>query len=299
MFELAAVARASPGTGRGGGAHREPPVKVSSAPRQEWGEPWRRGSGFRWGGGGGRSQLCSPGSPLRLGRQRERGRGGANPGGAGRGPVSAGVGSWRGWGRASHLCSRGSPLRLGTPISCAPGSPRIGIQWAQRRGADHGSGHWDCVEQGTTYSALCWHILGAPPPGGRRKASPLGSRPLPLHPSAEKSPSLRGFPKQPRVRWKSKGQNPESWLAGPALLLALCRPAGPGAPAGMGKGRVHELHPRNLVGCMDFKPWWPPRQQRRGEGILLPFHGRICGCPAAWAFSRGPCAIKVWYFGTE
>ena len=25
-------------------------------------------------------------------------------------------------------------------------------------------------------------------------------------------------------------------LAGPALLLALCRPAGPGAPAGMGKG---------------------------------------------------------------
>ena len=171
MFELAAVARASPGTGRGGGAHREPPVKVSSAPRQEWGEPWRRGSGFRWGGGGGRSQLCSPGSPLRLGRQRERGRGGANPGGAGRGPVSAGVGSWRGWGRASQLCSRGSPLRLGTPISCAPGSPRIGIQWAQRRGADHGSGHWDCVEQGTTYSALCWHILGAPPPGGRRKAS--------------------------------------------------------------------------------------------------------------------------------
>ena len=36
----------------------------------------------------------------------------------------------------TQLCSRGSPLRLGTPISCAPGSPRIGIQWAQRRGAD-------------------------------------------------------------------------------------------------------------------------------------------------------------------
>ena len=92
MFELAAVARASPGTGRGGGAHREPPVKVSSAPRQEWGEPWRRGSGFRWGGGGGRSQLCSPGSPLRLGRQRERGRGGANLDGAGRWSAPGGGG---------------------------------------------------------------------------------------------------------------------------------------------------------------------------------------------------------------
>ena len=29
------------------------------------------------------------------------------------------------------------------------------------------------LEQGTKYSALCWHILGAPQPGGRRKASPL------------------------------------------------------------------------------------------------------------------------------
>ena len=114
-----------------------------------------------------------------------------------------------------------------------------------------------------------------------------------------KNLSLHGFPKQPSVPWKSKGQNPELWPAGPALLLALCKPAGPGAPAGMGKGRVHGLHPRNLVGCMDFKPWWPPRQQRRGEGTLLPFHGRICGCPDAWAFSWGPCAIKVWCFGTE
>ena len=71
------------------------------------------------------------------------------------------------------------------------------------------------------------YILGAPQPGGRRKALPLGSRPLPLHPSAEKSPSLRGSSKQPSVRWKSKGHNPEFWPAGPALLLALCKPAGP------------------------------------------------------------------------
>ena len=68
------------------------------------------------------------------------------------------------------------------------------------------------------YSALCWHSLRAPQPGGRRKASSLGSRPLPLHPSAEKPQSLRGFPKQPSVRWKSKGQNPEFWPAGPALF---------------------------------------------------------------------------------
>ena len=42
--------------------------------------------------GGGRSQLCSRGSPLRLGTRRERGRGGANPGGAGRGSAHGGDG---------------------------------------------------------------------------------------------------------------------------------------------------------------------------------------------------------------
>ena len=36
--------------------------------------------------------------------------------------------------------------------------------------------------------------------------SPLGSRPLPRHPFAERS-EPRGFPKQPSVRCKSKGQN--------------------------------------------------------------------------------------------
>ena len=29
-------------------------------------------------------------------------------------------------------------------------TPRVGIQWALQRGADHRSGNWDCVEQGTT-----------------------------------------------------------------------------------------------------------------------------------------------------
>ena len=38
------------------------------------------------------TQLCSRGSPLRLGTRRERGRGGANPGGAGRGSAHGGDG---------------------------------------------------------------------------------------------------------------------------------------------------------------------------------------------------------------
>ena len=37
----------------------------------------------------------------------------------------------------SQLRSRGLQLRLGTPISSAPGSPRIAIPWVQRRAADH------------------------------------------------------------------------------------------------------------------------------------------------------------------
>ena len=86
------------------------------------------------------------------------------------------------------------------------------------------------------------------------------------------------------VRWKSKGQNPEFWPAGPALLLALCRPAGPGAPARMGKGRVRELHPGGRRGSKE-----------EGRAPYCPLMAdRICGCPAAWAFSWGPCAIKVY-----
>ena len=33
--------------------------------------------------------------------------------------------------------------------------------------------------------------------------------------------SLHGFPKQPSVPWKSKGQNTELWPAGPALCCPL------------------------------------------------------------------------------
>ena len=69
-----------------------------------------------------------------------------------------------------------------------------------------------------------------------------------------------------------------------ALLLALCRPAGPGAPARMGKGRVRELHPGGRRGSKE-----------EGRAPYCPLMAdRICGCPAAWAFSWGPCAIKVY-----
>ena len=58
------------------------------------------------------------------------------------------------------------------------------------------------------------------------------------------------------------GENARSWEA-----LGEARPGQSSLWAGALRYR------RNLVGCMDFKPWWPPRQQRRGEGTLLPFHG--------------------------
>ena len=59
--------------------------------------------------------------------------------------------------------------------------------------------------------------------GQESKASSCLYRSTPLL----KNLSLHGFPKQPSVPWKSKGQNTELWPAGPALLLALCKPVGP------------------------------------------------------------------------
>ena len=48
----------------------------------------RDSDGFGWGS----VPVVLPGSPLRLGTRRERGRGGANPGGAGRGSAHGGDG---------------------------------------------------------------------------------------------------------------------------------------------------------------------------------------------------------------
>ena len=109
-------------------------LKILQARLQQYVRDWvnpgcggRDSDGFGWGS----VPVVLPGSPLQLGTRRERGRGGANPGGAGRGRLTGGMG------RGSQLRSRGLQLRLGTPISSAPGSPRIAIPWVQRRAADH------------------------------------------------------------------------------------------------------------------------------------------------------------------
>ena len=64
------------------------------------GKPGLHRSRFRLLWVGGRSLLCSRGSPIWLGTRREPGRAGTKPGGAGQGggPFAAGVGSWQGWG---------------------------------------------------------------------------------------------------------------------------------------------------------------------------------------------------------
>src|SRR5574340_368865 len=80
--------RGSPGTGRGGGAHREPVVKVGSAPgaRPGRGEAGRRGAGGGGGGpgagGGGGGGPVGPRGPRRGGGGHgEHGGGGAARGG--------------------------------------------------------------------------------------------------------------------------------------------------------------------------------------------------------------------------
>src|SRR5574340_745781 len=143
----------------------------ASSQRLSWNRAWGRGSPGARGEGGQRTGSAPGAGRSRAARVGNRvvagvgGGGGAPPGGAPGAPTGAGgapgtgeggggrgggAGPGGGGGRASPLSSRGSPWRLGTPTACAPGSPRVGIQWARRRGTDHRSGNWDCVEQGTT-----------------------------------------------------------------------------------------------------------------------------------------------------
>ena len=150
---------------------------------------------------------------------------------------------------------------------------------------------WRRVEQGTTYSTLSVGTVSASPNLVVAEKPRFGGQGLYRFTPSNKTQSGTVFPSSlvpagsPRdlsflVISPAGTPQPLLWPASPALLPALCRQPAPG----MGKGRVHELYPRNLVECMDLKTWWPPRQKRREEGTLLPFHGGICGCPA----ERGP-----------
>ena len=129
--------RASPGTGRGDGAHQEPLVKVGSAPgaQQGRGEPGRRRAGVgSWRGWGRASQLCSRRWPLRLETLRERTQGGVNLGCTGRdsarcgwvvGPCCVPGGRQCGWepagspaGPGRNLASRGGVGHRGSNRCC-------------------------------------------------------------------------------------------------------------------------------------------------------------------------------------
>ena len=157
--------RGSPGTGRGGGAHREPVVKVGSAPgaRPGRGEAGRRGSGVGSWRGWGAVPVVLRGSPLRLGRHREHGRGGAARGG---GRLLAGVGE-------------GFPVVL-SGVAVAAGNAHCVRSWVPKGrhpvGAAEGCGP-QVRELGLRGAGN--HVVRPllAQPGGRRKASPLGSRP--------------------------------------------------------------------------------------------------------------------------
>ena len=89
--------------------------------------------GCRWGS----VPVVLPGVATAAGNAPGARQGRGEPWREGRGSGCGGGWLLAGMGRASQLCSQGSPLRLGTPISSAPGSPRIAIPWVQRRAADH------------------------------------------------------------------------------------------------------------------------------------------------------------------
>src|SRR5574340_1096739 len=197
--------RGSPGTGRVGGAYREPVVRVGRAPgaRPGRGGAGRRGSGTGSWRGWGAVPVVLRGSPLRLGRHREHGRGGAARGG---GRLLAGVG---GGGGGLLFGGGGPPGGGGGPRGAGGGGGGGGGGPAPGGG---GGGLPRCplggrVAAGNAHCVRSWvpkdrHPVGAAEgcgpqvrelglrgagnhvvrpllaqPGGRRKASPLGSRP--------------------------------------------------------------------------------------------------------------------------
>ena len=133
--------RASPGTGRGDGAHREPLVKIGSAPgaRQGRGEPGRHRVGVGpWLGWGRASQLCSRRWPLRLETRRERTQGGVNLGCTGRDSARCGwvVGPcYAPGGRQCDWETAGSPAGPGRNLAA-----RGGVRFRSQRGSAPGRG---------------------------------------------------------------------------------------------------------------------------------------------------------------
>ena len=170
--------------------------------------------------GGGRSQLCSRGR--HCGWERAGSAAGAGLTLAERG----GVGSRGGWGGVPSCALGGCNCGWERPFR-----PLLGPQGSPSRGC---SGGLRTTGKGT---GTAWSREPSIPPSvGTFSELPnlaVAERPRPwcqgLYRSTPllKNLSLHGFPKQPSVPWKSKGQNTELWPAGPALLLALCKPAGP------------------------------------------------------------------------
>lgn len=140
-------------------------MKVGSAPgaRPGRGEAGRRGSGIGSWRGWGAVPVVLRGSPLRLGRHREHGRGGAARGG---GRLLAGLGE-------------GFPVVL-SGVAVAAGNAHCVRSWVPKGrhpvGAAEGCGP-QVRELGLRGAGN--HVVRPllAQPGGRRKASPLGSRP--------------------------------------------------------------------------------------------------------------------------
>ena len=187
------------------------------------------------------------------------------------------------------------------------------------RGRTTGKGagaQWRKVEQGTTYYALSLGTVSEPPnlavterPRLWGKGFEDFSEPLPL--CIKLSPTrfsqaawcLQWGPQEvheiyPAWWFHLLGpHNPHSGRLAQPHCLRFCSPAGPWPPAGMGKGRVLELHPRNLVGCMDLKNLVAAQAEKKGGGHLAalswwnpwlscwegPFHGD----PVQWVCCLG------------
>ena len=144
---------------------------------------------------------------------------GAHQGQGQPGRRGAGVGSWQGWG-GSQLCSLGVAIAAGNAHFMRSWVPMDGhpVRGLEERGPQvrelglHGAGN---------------HVFHSRSYPTWRSQKRLAFAVKAFTRGYQESSEPRSFPKKRSVRWKSKEQNSELWPAGPALLLELCRPAGP------------------------------------------------------------------------